>query len=808
MAIFSGTMMDDMLPPVGGDNSGDDILWGGMGDDDLKGGPGDDRLIGGPGADMLNGGPGMDIASYTMSPSGVRVDLATSFTGNVDERPAVRGGDAEGDALTGIEALWGSAFGDILYGNHSPNSLFGNAGDDIIHGRGGNDLLHGGADNDLLGGDGTDDDEEGNDTLYGGEGGDQLKGGTGMDMLFGGMGADELMGGMGNDILEGGMGADDLQGGDGMDTASYTMSGAAVTVNLGAEGSKRAAGGDAEGDTIGMDIENVRGSMYGDMLTGNSPTDDATTEKVDESMMGNKLYGNMGDDMLMGMGGKDTLHGGKGDDTLEGGAHDDKLMGEMGNDDLLGQDGDDTLMGGPGADKLYGGTVTDGKPVADMTGKDTADYSMSDMGVKIDLSATSRITNLSEPTAEGGHAEGDTLHDIQNLTGSAHTDYLVGDNMDNVLMGMGGDEKDDASTRRVTEGGLKGMGGNDLLSGGAGMDELDGGTGMDDLWGGDGDDMIKGDADNDASFYIKDVAQVTDEDGDVTTPAQTANAMATVSEAMLFDPMALTKLEGMNIKRGGLFGGAGDDTLEGGKGQDYIHGGSGNDTATYANSSDGVAVNIGTAVDLAAGSTDPADMHEDGEQPGAEGLSGGTTDGDAGEAITTTAATDSPTLTEKLVNIQNLIGSNHADVLVGSSGANTLTGGKGGDTLYGRGGNDVLIDGEGADASTGGSGSDTFVFGKETVPTAEQDTTDTADDDRVLDFSKGENDQIDLTALDLSAAELRAIIAGAVGDEIEVGGAATNRYSYTLDLTSYGARDITITMSERFVELDADDFII
>ena len=87
MAIFSGSMMDDILMGT----MEDDVLWGGMGDDDLSGGAGDDRLIGGPGADAIDGGSGMDIASYTDSRAGVHVDLRTSFTGNVDDRPAVRG---------------------------------------------------------------------------------------------------------------------------------------------------------------------------------------------------------------------------------------------------------------------------------------------------------------------------------------------------------------------------------------------------------------------------------------------------------------------------------------------------------------------------------------------------------------------------------------------------------------------------------------------------------------------------------------------------------------------------------------------
>ena len=107
------------------------------------------------------------------------------------------------------------------------------------------------------------------------------------------------------------------------DTISYEGSTAGVTINL-RDGT--AMGGDAAGDDIGADIENVMGSMYDDVITG---TDSVT--------MGNSLWG---------LGGMDRLYGGEGDDMLYGGAGDDMLDGG---------DEDDTLEGGYGADVLTGG---------------------------------------------------------------------------------------------------------------------------------------------------------------------------------------------------------------------------------------------------------------------------------------------------------------------------------------------------------------------------------------------------------------------------------------------------------------------
>ncbi len=718
--------MDDLL--VGTPDM--DVLWGGMGDDDLQGGGGDDRLIGGPGADMLNGGPGMDIASYTDSPGGVRVDLATSFTGNVDERPAVRGGDAEGDSLTSIEALWGSGFGDVLLGNHSPNSLFGNAGDDIIHGRGGNDLLRGGADNDLLGGDGTDDDEEGNDTLYGDGGADQLKGGTGNDKLFGGMGDDELMGGAGNDFLEGGAGADMLFGGVGIDTAAYTMSPEAVTVDLRYKGQANPnvnppivapTGGDAAGDSFD-EIENLRGSMYDDMLIGDDmgmamATDDPSTTDVDETMSraGNTLFGNMGDDMLKGLGGNDTLRGGKGDDTLYGGADNDKLMGEMGDDALKGDDGDDTLIGGPGADKLFGGRfiAADMRPGADndVMG-DTADYSMSSEGVTISLIANDHDDNPATPInimGFGGDAEGDVLVAIEHLTGSAHKDMLEGNTGDNHLKGMGGDDWDDMAIRGK-DGGLFGGEGNDTLEGGTGNDWLEGEGGDDLLKGGSGNDWLDGGLGGTR-------AAATDDPATTTVDESADRAFDTFTEV--------------------LEGGSGNDTLRGGAETEKLDGGTGVDTADYT----GVAADLTVSLDA------------------------------SGNFVGDLA-------TDMLVSIENLTGGSGNDALTGNDGPNELKGGAGNDTLEGRGGSDI------------------FIF------------TDDTTADGIVDFSKSEGDMIDLEAFGLNATQLATLLTNTTPSES--GGVLT----YTLRLDDavtgidVGGGTITVTMDERFAELDAGDFII
>jgi hypothetical protein len=98
--------------------------------DTMKGGGGDDHLLGGAGADALNGGDGIDTASYATSASAVAVNLATGIGAY---------GDAQGDTLTGIENLVGSAKNDTLIGDAGNNVIYGGGGGNAIDGGPGDD---------------------------------------------------------------------------------------------------------------------------------------------------------------------------------------------------------------------------------------------------------------------------------------------------------------------------------------------------------------------------------------------------------------------------------------------------------------------------------------------------------------------------------------------------------------------------------------------------------------------------------------------------------------------------------------------
>ena len=84
-----------------------------------------------------------------------------------------------------------------------------------------------------------------------------------------------------------------------------------------------------------------------------------------------------------------------------------------------------------------------------------------------------------------GFAAGDTLTNIQNLTGSAHTDSLTGDANANIIRGGGGVDQ------------IMGSGGDDILFGEAGDDNMSGDEGNDVVSGGAGEDLYSGGTGND-----------------------------------------------------------------------------------------------------------------------------------------------------------------------------------------------------------------------------------------------------------------------------------------------------------------------
>ena len=548
-----------------------------------------------------------------------------------------------------------------------------------------------------------------NEKLTGTDGAESIAGGAGDDTINGMGGDDELDGGAGNDLITGGPGADMIKGGDDMDTIAYGYSPMGVSINLRAG---TASGGDADGDELVDDIENVQGSMYDDTLSGSR-----------------------GDNMLWGLGGNDDLFGDKGEDDLFGGA---------GDDNLDGGDGDDTLEGGYGADTLTGGEDDD-----------TASYAGSMMGVTVRLHSS---------TAMGGDAKGDvwgdtvtveytlpdedgmdveyeeTVPDIVNLTGSNMADILAGDSRANTIMGLGGDDKlyggpgggDDMLHGGRGDDMIFGGIGADFLHGNAGDDMLNGGPGADEFYGGAGSDMIYADAMDIANGVINGWL---DGQGDDETTDDVDEGMESDMDPMTADTVSFARLEnGVEFSLDtdadfveNVIGTDDDDTLTGEDGvpnvingldgADVLSGGTGTDpgdTVSYEHSDRGVTVTV------------------DGD--GVTSPSGGHAQGDT------------------ITNFENATGSAHDDNLTGDAGANVLKGLGGDDEIEGLGGSDTIEGGAGGDELDGGTSDASTQSDTDDGADTEPDTLSYASSDAAV--------QVNLASLTFTGGH-------AEGDEIE-----------------------------------------
>ncbi|WP_405122103.1 calcium-binding protein [Pseudomonas sp. M20] len=397
--------------------------------DVLLGTDGNDWMWGGDGADHFVGGEGYDTVSYSDSLEGVRVADFANYDGLTI---------AYGDTFTGIEALQGSGFDDVIYRHKDFMNIDGADGHDTVSYRYAFDpvnILIGGGVNaagdtlinveEVIGS--TDADHFTVNTsgvVVAGGGGDDVytinsagvtieeiegyRGGT--DHVFTslselrlsalvenltytgsadfvGYGNDEnntIVSGAGNDVLLGGAGADNFEGGAGIDIVSYDDS----TEGLSASLKWGVQSGIAFHDVY-IDIEGLRGSQFNDVMEGDWGD--------------NILEGSAGDDQIQGGDGNDHIYGGLASgldvggqsDSLSGGAGDDVIVGAV--NDLFtwasGDDGNDSITLGRGF--AFGGA---GNDVLTGTG---SDYMLQGDGGNDVL-----ILNLAGQSNSGGSAYG------------------------------------------------------------------------------------------------------------------------------------------------------------------------------------------------------------------------------------------------------------------------------------------------------------------------------------------------------------------------------------------------------------------
>ena len=465
----------------------------------ITGGQGDDRLSGRGGIDTLVGGMGSDTADYSAAVGAVTAQLNSGRTTN--------DGDGASDILSGIENLTGSAFDDLLIGDGMANVLTGGLGRDTLLGLAGADVL--------IGGSGL---------------ANQMQGGAGDDRY--------IVSVVGDTLIE--------LAGEGLDTVETILDRltlAAQLENLGFTGTGAFTG-------LGNGLANViTGGTSRDVLLGLAGNDTL----IGGAGTANELYGGTGDDTYVISAVGDTIveAAGEGFDTVQTTLSAYTLRNEVeavtftgsgaftGNgsvqdNTLTGGDGDDTLAGHGGIDRLVGGG-----------GTDTASYASAAAGVDVRL-------NGSAPSARNdGDGATDILISIENLTGSAFDDLLVGDGASNVLSGGLGRDT------------LLGLGGNDRLVGGSGA--------ANQMQGGQGDDTY-------VLTASDTVVELSGEGTDTVETTLSAYTLGTNVENLAYLGTGAFTGTG-NAAANTLTGGTGADVLKGLGGDDILHGGAGTDVA-------------------------------------------------------------------------------------------------------------------------------------------------------------------------------------------------------------------------------------
>jgi Ca2+-binding RTX toxin-like protein len=621
------------------------------------------------------------------------------------------------------------------------------------------------------------DDTPNENIVYTGQQNSTVYGGLSNDTIYGNIGNDTLNGDKGNDTISGGAGTNIINGGDGIDTASYEFVSKYSDDFLFANGAAidPATGVVYANDTKGVTVDLQAGSAVGktvydataDVLNGEETRNISDTLSNIEYVVGSKY-----------------------DDTIRGDVAGNKLVGGEGNDTLEGRGGVDWLDGGAGNDWLIGST--DDYMIDGGDNTDTADFANNSNGVEVTLnnSSNGEIKNI------GAAAALTKIKNVENVAGSQFKDIITGDNSNNLLIGGY-----DHSAVAVTAG-------DDTIIGGAGADTIVGDMMVDSVIAGSmyaGSDLLKGGNDNDI-IYGDSAPISSDTEVEVSANQAVEYIRNTTTDATLAT----------------IYGG--NDTIQGGAGDDYINGGSGFDTVDFSSSNAKVYVNLNTNTaigegidqifnieniigsssilgDTLTGNSLVNTITGSGGGDTISGLGGNDTlDGKNGSdwadygysnGVVVNLATESGVVsgggdTDRLISIENVIGSNQNDTLTGVQGTvNTLLGRDGDDLLYGFLDGDTLDGGSGSDSvdygnltskinvTLGGTNSDKLIDIENIYASSNQDTLIGNSDKNILD-GRASNDT-------LNGMGGEDTLYGGDGDDILIGGSGAD--------TLYGGDD-------------------
>ncbi len=555
----------------------------------------------------------------------------------------------------------------------------------------------------------------GDDTLFGGPGVDTLDGLSGDDLLDGGSGNDSLNGGDDDDsfVYRVGDGQDTITGNSGNDRLIVRGVDGISTTYLVQDGETFDGVGGFPDDHIAVSIDGVLAlDLDGVEIIEFTATNAGDTLIVDGNFDGTDLAPNT-----------IVFNGGTGNDAVDatalvsahalevdGGDGQDSLVGGAGVDSLQGGAGNDTVMGGEGADSIDGGP-----------GEDTAVY---DRRVRVDLSAEEAKVVANDTT---------TFETLNPVTGQVDT--VISSAIDPFIDGLGFDPG--LNQFFGTGGGSGGTEGSEIY-----RVALDGSLSLIGTTG---------------SWSASDLAVAPD-----------GTLYAVAGRGSRVDPGALLTLNKANgegalvgdgVAHGGLTGiaivpdssaAAGfrifasklpnrlDDSFERFSTLvelDPSDGSVVSEIALLDGSGGGVAIgdltyieSTGTLFAVEAG-TNISGL----EAPGIRLFTIDTQSGTAtlvdvidGREFSGGLAADSSDILhhigffrdfefDRLAAVENVIGSNQADILIGDDRDNSLFGGRGSDRLFGGAGNDHIETGQGNGLAFGGADSDSLFAGNGNV---------------------------------------------------------------------------------------------
>jgi Ca2+-binding RTX toxin-like protein len=487
----------------------------------------------------------------------------------------------------------------------------------------------------------------GDDVVYGERGNDTLRGGAGNDRLYGGIGDDLLEGGPGDDLLAGGFGADSIDGQEGSDyvRGDGTIDHIRDTGLTGVDTLSYASGvvpGFGGGIVSGIaNFPNGPGGERGVYLNlgagGLNGNNGVAGEGggVDEVEPGafETIVGTPFSDYIVGGEAGETIYGGGGADAIEGGGGDDHLFGGADGDYLDGGPGANTVDGGSGSDNCQNPDSSGGASSCAGTAKAVAPREAGKVSVGLMAPGTALPSQL--------YVTGDSGNDTLTATYAPGTVTfsLSGGSFDTSAGAESGCTVSSSSAScpvgAVDSIVLAGLGGADHLTATGFPQEV-----SVVLLGGEGEDTLTGGEE---------------------------------SEDLLVD--------GAGESKDTLSGLGRDDALLHEGGPDQLLGGEGNDLLLSVSICDGETLDGGEGRDNASWARLPGEGVEarlDNGRVGRFGASGSPGCGGAEQA-------------DSMVSIEDLEGSEAADLLVGDSGPNQLLGHKGPDEYFAGGGEDSIL---------------------------------------------------------------------------------------------------------------------